>query len=511
MNVGLGRITAQLADAADNTVSSELIELINTNISPPAHVAEGDVYIRSMYIVSDQVNSFGGRFPVEEHERLTHLLIDSPVLIGHRKDQLPIARNFHSVATVREGRHWVRSYFFWMRRADGAETLRDNIDGGIYKECSIGFTFHLPQCSICGQDIRTCEHLPMQEYRRADGVSAVCHFDYRQIERVLETSLVYRGATPDTSMSKELLFQKTAGRDRSAEESPVEISDIETIRETGPFVVVPFYEGVPVTASLHDGELSIGGPDGLSVPVGLAAQFPLDGLQELDNTPALLVGFRGKERCSAEAVKQYLLDQSGPVSRLSLQLQPNGSTDGIECGGEKDRFSIRTIRHRIAHREQLADVIKQLATKHGVLIRPVDPTGAVQSVRAYHLKEIPTETDNVIELLSSATSSHARLVARLGAERQVFEIRQFNLARWRHGGRFIADRLTELRNRQPEGQALVFRSRAVIDPVGESSGIRLTINTPSKERIALRPVSLAGRKRYLFYLEAAHETTRDCR
>jgi hypothetical protein len=47
-----------------------------------------------MFLISDQVNSYGGCFPSDEHEDLARLLIDSPVLVGHTKDKLPIARNF---------------------------------------------------------------------------------------------------------------------------------------------------------------------------------------------------------------------------------------------------------------------------------------------------------------------------------------------------------------------------------------------------------------------------------
>jgi hypothetical protein len=43
----------------------------------------------------------------------------------------------------------------------------------------------------------------MAEYE-VNGAQLSCHFNYRKIERVLETSLVYRGAVNDTSVSKEL-------------------------------------------------------------------------------------------------------------------------------------------------------------------------------------------------------------------------------------------------------------------------------------------------------------------
>ena len=149
MSSSLGRVTAHLAEPTDS-LPPEMVALINQNIKPPTPVTADDVYVRAMYIVSDQVNSFGGRFPAEEHDRLAALLVDSPVLVGHRKDRLPVGRNFYAELVERDGHPWVKCYFYWLRSSDAAEQLRDNIDGGIYKECSTAFTFNLPACSICG-------------------------------------------------------------------------------------------------------------------------------------------------------------------------------------------------------------------------------------------------------------------------------------------------------------------------------------------------------------------------
>ena len=199
MNATLGRVTAQLEQPTE-PLNTDLVELINTNINPPAPVGYDDVYIRALYIISDEVNSYGGCFPADEHQRLAEMLVDSPVMVGHRKDRLPIGRNFHATVTSRDGRSWVKCYFYWLKSAQGADNLRDNIDGGIYKECSLAFTYWLPECSICGKDIRVCPHEPTH----GNNDSRECHFNYRQIERVLETSLVYRGAIPNTGVTKEL-------------------------------------------------------------------------------------------------------------------------------------------------------------------------------------------------------------------------------------------------------------------------------------------------------------------
>ena len=167
MAESIGRITAHLAEPIEK-ISEEIISLINKNIKPPNPVAAGDVFVRAMYVVSDEINSFGGRFPAEEHNRLAATLIDSPVLVGHRKDKLPVARNFHTQLVTRDGSQWVKSYFYWLKKSESAENLRHNIDGGIYKECSISFIYLFPECSVCAEDIRNCEHRPLQQLSSND-------------------------------------------------------------------------------------------------------------------------------------------------------------------------------------------------------------------------------------------------------------------------------------------------------------------------------------------------------
>ncbi len=197
-----GCISAKLADR-DESYEKSLVDEINRTVNPPRPVSPDEVHIRAMYIVSDQVNSQGGRFADEELKRLSELLIDSPVMVGHRRDSLPVARNFKAVRLEVDGRTWIKSYFYWMKDSIGAEDLRKNIDGGIYKECSISFLYTKPECSICGEDIRGCPHAPFHEYDVGTG-KEIAHFVYRGIIRVLETSLVFRGAVPDTRITDRL-------------------------------------------------------------------------------------------------------------------------------------------------------------------------------------------------------------------------------------------------------------------------------------------------------------------
>jgi len=201
--------TGSLRTDKEIEVSDELVFWINTQIRPPVPVKKEDIYIRAMYLVSDRVNSFGGCFPLDEHPKLADLLIDSPVLVGHSKERLPIARNFKADLVKKDNANWVKVYFYWLKNSPEANSLRDNIDHGIYKECSIGFSFEFPECSICGEDMRRCQHIPFRTYQKENGEKVQAYFNYRNIIKVHETSLVYRGAVFGTSMTNELnLFQK---------------------------------------------------------------------------------------------------------------------------------------------------------------------------------------------------------------------------------------------------------------------------------------------------------------
>ncbi len=180
------------------------MELINNRVKPNQPLKETDVFIRKMFLVSDRINSFGGKFDRPELAKMAELVIDAPVLVGHNHQKLPIARNFKAEVVEGNGTAWLTTHFYWLLASDGAEYLAKNIDGGIYKEVSAAFLFETPECSICGRDIRSCEHIPFRRYAAVNGSPAPAFFWYRNVSKVLETSLVYRGAVPGTKITAPL-------------------------------------------------------------------------------------------------------------------------------------------------------------------------------------------------------------------------------------------------------------------------------------------------------------------
>ena len=233
----LAHVGAELKKPEEE-ISDELVFLINSRIKPPRPVTKEQIFIRTMFLVSDEINSYGGRFPLEELHKIAELVIDSPVMVGHTKEKLPIARNFKAEVVQRDGHNWVKVWFYWMKNAKDALSLKENVDHGIYKECSLGFVFELPECSICGQDMRRCSHVPFKSYPAEEGEKEA-HFNYRNVTRVLETSLVYRGAVPNSSMSDELgLYRKSGLKKEGGDQDPSPDSQAGTTHEISPLVFV---------------------------------------------------------------------------------------------------------------------------------------------------------------------------------------------------------------------------------------------------------------------------------
>ena len=334
----LAHVGAELKKPEEE-ISDELVFLINSRIKPPRPVTREQIFIRTMFLVSDEINSYGGRFPLEELHRIAELAIDSPVMVGHTKEKLPIARNFKAEVVQRDGRHWVKVWFYWMKNAKDAASLRENVDHGIYKECSLGFVFELPECSICGQDMRRCSHVPFKSYA-TEGGEKEAYFNYRNVTRILETSLVYRGAVPNTSMSDELGLHRKPGPEKKrggSDSSPDcqagavhEITPLEFVAPTKPhksasasneifhsedlsflsgeFVIEPKYDGIRALIHKNGEETKIFTDRGTLIEHKLPhlAKEILLNARESFILDGELVEYRGNSRLSHKDVISHL-------------------------------------------------------------------------------------------------------------------------------------------------------------------------------------------------------------
>ncbi len=186
-------------------VSDEDIAAINSlNNPPPVPVTAREVYVRRCRLAGDGIDAGYGRFRTEDLSNLLRMVQGAPALIGHRREGLGVARFFGGslLTDPKTQITYIVPKFYWMRNHSTAEDLRVNIDGGIWCEASLGFVFKRPTCSVCGEDIRRCEHTPGT---MVDG--SVCFFFYDDIIKVTEGSFVYRGAQPGTGfMLSDLIY-----------------------------------------------------------------------------------------------------------------------------------------------------------------------------------------------------------------------------------------------------------------------------------------------------------------
>lgn len=173
--------------------ANHLEKINNLSPSPPVEVQQDHIHVRAMKLTGDKLNSQLGRFHTEDLSSLAEMTVGAPVLIGHNKGGAPIARFFDGKA--QDG--FTINAFYFPRGTVGNE-LANNIDMGIFSEASISFTCEKLACSECDNDIRMpkCSHMPGK-----DGV----FYWYEQIGRVLEGSIVYRGAHPDTGMVRDFV------------------------------------------------------------------------------------------------------------------------------------------------------------------------------------------------------------------------------------------------------------------------------------------------------------------
>lgn len=512
MTASLGRITARLAEL-DEALPVELIQLINQNIKPPEPISADDVHIRAMYIVSDQVNSFGGRFSPDDHERLAGLLIDSPVLVGHRKDMLPIGRTFHAVAVEHDGRPWVKSYFYWLKSTDQSATLKDNLDGGIYKECSIAFAFGLPECSVCGKDIRRCEHAPFEVYAKDDEAHS-CYFNYRQLERVLETSLVYRGAVPATSVSKDLSGSDTLTMpdSRAAIRSITPITDFEQLDSDRPYLVVPKYDGLPITARVEEQQLLIAHLDGQPLESKAFENYQPQSFRPTDSLFGLLVGYRGRARCRLGDLQKYLADKSGPVTRLVLNVYPHQGLVSLPRSWDRAKLNIRMMPYRIVTTTDLDRQAREIMTNAGVEICALPSTGRFLSdktVVSYHYQPpvLASDTGAGYSLTMNESTQVATLTLRLSASKRSqrenntrqFELNGFDLEQLQQGRRFVASSLsvTPKQTAMTNTKAVARGELVNMNTIGDA--LVLDCDGLLSGRLVMRPVRLNQQNRYLFY------------
>ena len=164
-----------------------LLEAINRFALRPLSLAEVAVF--TLDLCNNQVDRHHSRFPDEELATINRLIVGRPLMERHDlRASLPRGTFFRSQLHRDGARLSVRPEVYVLRTHDNEDFIR-NIEGGVYRETSIGFAFRTPECSVCGKHIETCGHVPGRDY-----AGQACHYLLREVVDVLEGSVVSCGS-----------------------------------------------------------------------------------------------------------------------------------------------------------------------------------------------------------------------------------------------------------------------------------------------------------------------------
>ena len=165
---------------------TELVSEVNKFTLRPLSGDEFSAF--TMDLCNNQIDAHYSRFPVEELEKVNVMVPGRPFMERHdTKGTLPRGTFFRSRLHSEPERDYVsvRPDVYILNTEDN-KVLMANIEGGVYRATSIGFSFMHPECSICHKDVRTCDHVPGRTYG-----DEPCHYVMRDVVSVLEGSVVF--------------------------------------------------------------------------------------------------------------------------------------------------------------------------------------------------------------------------------------------------------------------------------------------------------------------------------
>lgn len=181
--------------------------------------AEG-VYVRRMHLCNTQVDRSFERFTERNLRQIAKSIVGKSVMLGHEYHGTPQGRFFDASVEKAEGVAHATPEFWLVRAAPSAAEAIAQIDGGVWKDVSVGFNYEAMQCDLClGDylDYNACRHIAGETYpadelakggrggfevlRDGDSVIATVNYGTGQVEG-LEGSFVWLGCQYDAEVVK---------------------------------------------------------------------------------------------------------------------------------------------------------------------------------------------------------------------------------------------------------------------------------------------------------------------
>lgn len=216
-----------IKDALAPVPSAQDLALINSLYARQPLTAE-DIHIRKARVAHNQHDRTFERFPKAMLERFAETLPGKSLLPGHDTSALPLGRWFEAdtrtrteefpvisggakVAEIVPGMEpqktrvtWLEAGFYFANDP-GTELFRKCIDGGVYQDVSIGFSYDDIHCDVCRKSYwrSDCPHWAGQKLEDGVVVTLTYAGDPKLYE-ARETSIVYLGAQQHAELTKSL-------------------------------------------------------------------------------------------------------------------------------------------------------------------------------------------------------------------------------------------------------------------------------------------------------------------
>jgi len=164
-------------------------------------VQSDDFVVRGMMVANTQRDFYYSRFSRESLIEASQLVVGAPVMYGHDYGTQPVGRIFSAKVSRVENpdlpardQHWLEALYYVPRDEAGEAHVR-RVDLGIFREVSFGWRCMGQDCSICGDSIYRCPHIPGEIYEER----GFCEYEFSGITAALEVSHVFRGGQKGTS------------------------------------------------------------------------------------------------------------------------------------------------------------------------------------------------------------------------------------------------------------------------------------------------------------------------
>jgi hypothetical protein len=191
----------QLSGLGAEQAREEALQEVNAFSLRP--LGREDVALFTLDLCNNHVDRHFSRFPEEELEKINEMTPGRPLMERHDlAGSLPRGTFFRSRLHRDGDTLSVRPEVYVLRTRENEDFIL-NIEGGIYRETSISFSFKKPECSICAKDLRRCAHEPGRQYG-----NALCHFIMRDVVEVVEGSVVSAGSQGTGFVSQERMISR---------------------------------------------------------------------------------------------------------------------------------------------------------------------------------------------------------------------------------------------------------------------------------------------------------------